>query len=227
MANETTLRVVEVFETLQGEGSLAGTPAVFVRLGGCNLWSGKDETRERDASRSGALCPTWCDTDFVKAEHVPIPVLAKEVAQYKAAQALVVITGGEPMLQLGRNSKAWDLRAELRAAGVYGLLALETNGTHGVIRGTFDHVTLSPKLPVDQLQLQECTDLKVVYPTVFDPESYQYIKANHRFIQPLASMHSVGKSDVDGENTHAAVRYCLEHPHWRLSIQSHKLLGLR
>jgi organic radical activating enzyme len=219
---------VEIFATLQGEGGQAGCPAVFVRFAGCNLWSGLDEHRERDATRHGARCPMFCDTDFRGGESLDREALVRAVQQ--AAQdagmgsiGLVVFTGGEPLLQL-----ELELIDALKSEGAR--CAIETNGTSagkpGVLEA-LDWITVSPKLPDSEIVVRRGSELKVVYPA-HEPLAYEELARGfqHLFVQPEARTSSVGQSQLDPDATEAAVRFCIENPGWRLSLQSHKLLGL-
>ena len=208
-----TYSVKEIFLTLQGEGGQAGRAAVFCRFAGCNLWSG------READRAKAVC-TFCDTDFVGVDgpgggKFPTPeALAQAVAAQwtgPAERRLVVCTGGEPLLQLDP-----PLIAALHAAGFE--IALETNGSLPVPEGV-DWICVSPKAqaPVVQTRGQE---LKLVYPQKdVDPARFEHLAFERFFLQPM-----------DGPDreaaTAAAVAYCLAHPRWRLSVQTHKYLGL-
>ena len=205
--------VKEIFLTLQGEGGQAGRAAVFCRFAGCNLWSG----REQD--RAGAIC-TFCDTDFVGMDgegggrFLTPKCLAEAVADCWRGTSegrLVVCTGGEPLLQLDTQ-----LIAALRAQGFE--IAVETNGTLAAPDG-IDWVCVSPKTnaPVVQTRGQE---LKLVYPqTGVDPARFEALAFERFFLQPM-------DGPAREANTAAAVAYCLEHPRWRLSVQTHKYLGL-
>jgi 7-carboxy-7-deazaguanine synthase len=215
--------VKEIFFTLQGEGANAGRPAVFCRFAGCNLWSG----RERDRHKS--VCQ-FCDTDFVGTDgpgggkFATADVLARAVAEKwprpssmsapsKHERPLVVCTGGEPLLQLDEA-----LVDALHAAGFE--IAVETNGTQVPPRGV-DHVCVSPKAGAT-LVLREGTELKLVYPQrepEAQPEQFQELDFEHFFLQPM-------DGPERAVNTERALRYCLEHPQWRLSLQTHKLLGI-
>jgi 7-carboxy-7-deazaguanine synthase len=208
--------VKEVFYTLQGEGAHTGRPAVFCRFAGCNLWSGREE------DRLAAVCQ-FCDTDFVGTDGVgggrfPSAVeLATVVAAAwpappaASARPLVVCTGGEPLLQLDD-----DLVAAFHQFGFE--VAIETNGTRLPPRGV-DWVCVSPKAGAE-LVLRAGHELKLVFPQAgAEPERFTRLDFRHFFLQPM-----------DGpqreRNTQLAVRYCLEHPQWRLSLQVHKLLGI-
>jgi 7-carboxy-7-deazaguanine synthase (Cx14CxxC type) len=205
--------VKEIFYTLQGEGANAGTPAVFCRFTGCNLWSG------READRTRAIC-TFCDTDFVGTDGEgggrfdTASSLAKACRAVRTSQrgpALVVLTGGEPMLQVDEK-----LIAALHAEGFS--VAIETNGTFPVPRSV-DWICVSPKAGAD-LQQMEGQELKLVYPQAgIDPADYLELAFEHRFLQPL---------DGPGReaNTEAAIAYCKANPAWRLSLQTHKYLGI-
>ncbi|MEO8926309.1 MAG: 7-carboxy-7-deazaguanine synthase [Caulobacteraceae bacterium] len=208
-----TYSVKEIFLTLQGEGGQAGRAAVFCRFSGCNLWSG------REANRAAAVC-NFCDTDFVGTDGPgggkfrTAADLAGAVARCWTGAAegrLVVCTGGEPLLQLDP-----PLIAALHAAGF--AIAIETNGTIVAPAG-LDWICVSPKAdaPVVQTRGQE---LKLVYPQVgVDPERFADLDFERFFLQPMDGPERAAA-------TAAAVAYCLAHPRWRLSVQTHKYLGL-
>jgi len=208
--------VKEIFYTLQGEGAQAGRPAVFCRFAGCNLWSGQE------ADRAEAVC-TFCDTEFVGTDgpgggkFADAAALARAVGQCwpegasPVARPLVVCTGGEPLLQLdGAAIQA------LHEAGFE--VAVETNGTQAAPAG-LDWICVSPKAEAP-LRLTEGDELKLVYPQAdAPPERFTGLAFRHFFLQPM--------DGPDREaNTARAVAYCLAHPEWRLSLQTHKLLGL-
>ena len=205
--------VKEIFLTLQGEGGQAGRPAVFCRFAGCNLWSG------READRANAVC-TFCDTDFVGVDGAGGGRFATAEALAAAVEGawmggadnrLVVLTGGEPLLQLDAA-----LIAALHALGFS--LALETNGTLAAPAGV-DWICVSPKAqaPVVQRSGQE---LKLVYPqTGVDPARFEGWDFERFALQPL-------DGPALADNTAAAIAYCLAHPRWRLSVQTHKYLGI-
>ncbi|MES2341037.1 MAG: 7-carboxy-7-deazaguanine synthase [Pseudomonadota bacterium] len=205
--------VKEIFLTLQGEGGQAGRPAVFCRFAGCNLWSG----REQD--RATAVC-TFCDTDFVGMDgegggrFATADALADAVAaKWRGGpeNRLVVCTGGEPLLQLDPA-----LIDALHARGF--TIALETNGTLAAPAGV-DWICVSPKAdaPVVQRTGQE---LKLVFPQKdVDPAAFEAWDFERFLLQPMD-----GPARV--ENTEAAIAYCLAHPQWRLSVQTHKYLGI-
>lgn len=207
-----TYAVKELFYTLQGEGAQTGRPAVFLRFAGCNLWSGLERDRE------GAVC-TFCDTDFVGVD-------GEGGGKFSAAQALaeavmtrwpgggrpyVVCTGGEPLLQLDA-----PLIAALHEAGFE--IAVETNGTIAAPEG-IDWICVSPKADAPVVQ-RAGNELKLVYPQEkARPEDFAALAFDFFFLQPM-----------DGpslpRNTEAAIEYCKRHPQWRLSVQTHKALGI-
>jgi 7-carboxy-7-deazaguanine synthase len=206
--------VKEIFYTLQGEGANAGTPAVFCRFSGCNLWSG----REQD--RATAVC-NFCDTNFVGTDgdgggsFATADDLARVCRQTCGADnrpMLIVLTGGEPMLQVDL-----PLIDALHARGFN--IAIETNGTLPV-PDTIDWVCVSPKAGAD-LKQTSGDELKLVFPQPgLDPSSLLKLDFEHRFLQPMD-----GPSQA--RNTDAALAYCMAHPPWRLSVQTHKVLGIR
>jgi 7-carboxy-7-deazaguanine synthase (Cx14CxxC type) len=208
--------VKEIFYTLQGEGAQAGRAAVFCRFAGCNLWSG------READRANAICQ-FCDTDFVgvdgtgggkfeSAEALAVGVEQKWPQDASAGKRFVVCTGGEPLLQLDPG-----LIDALHARDFE--IAVETNGTLEAPAGV-DWLCVSPK--AGSKLVQRCgNELKLVYPQAgFDPDQFVSLGFRHFFLSPM-----------DGPdrtvNTELAVAYCMEHPQWRLSLQTHKLLGIR
>lgn len=207
--------VKEIFYTLQGEGARAGRAAVFCRFAGCNLWSG------READRATAVC-RFCDTDFVGADGLgggrfeTAAALADEVSGYWPGRAgdrrYVVCTGGEPLLQLDE-----PLIDALHTHGFE--IAIETNGTLPPPAG-IDWICASPKAGADFV-LQNGNELKLVFPQDgIDPAAFEALDFEHFFLQPMDS------PDRD-RNTAEACAYCLEHPVWRLSLQTHKFLGIR
>ena len=207
--------VKEIFYTLQGEGAQTGRAAVFCRFAGCNLWSG------READRASAICQ-FCDTDFADTngpgggKFEAAGALADAVAQkWPAAAAsgkrFVVLTGGEPLLQLDS-----PLIAALHALNFE--IAVETNGTIPALDG-INWLCVSPKADA-ALKQKSGDELKLVYPqAAIDPASFESLPFRHFFLQPMDG------PDRDA-NTQAALRYCLDHPQWRLSLQTHKFLGI-
>jgi organic radical activating enzyme len=229
-----TYVVKAVWRTLQGEGAWAGRPAVFVRLVGCNMWTGYARDRARDAERTGADCPTWCDTDFTKegATRLTADALTAEMKRVGGDIRFCVLTGGEPLLQ----ADAALIRA-LHAAGFE--VAVETNGTVALgeafedAAGTLvppDWIVCSPKLPEERLKLEWCDELKLVVPD-YRPESYA------RFAERVRP-HTVGEHErrylwlqpEDGPRlqtaTRLAVETALSQPGWCVSVQTHKILGV-
>lgn len=214
-----TYTVKECFYTLQGEGLHAGRPAVFCRFSGCNLWTG------READRTSAVC-TFCDTDFVgvgpdggkfrTAQELAAFVKSRwpRNAQTDAplGRPFVVCTGGEPLLQLDAEAIA--------ALHVEGFeIAVETNGTQSAPAG-LDWICVSPKAQAP-LVLTRGDELKLVFPQpTAMPERFAALKFSHFLLQPMDG------PDVE-RNTRAALEYCLTHPQWRLSVQTHKALGIR
>jgi 7-carboxy-7-deazaguanine synthase len=209
-----TYSVKEIFYTLQGEGFHAGRPAVFCRFSGCNLWTG----REQD--RATAVC-TFCDTDFVGVgpdggKFATPEALAEAVAARWPAGAggtpFVVCTGGEPLLQLDEAAIA-----ALHARGFE--VAVETNGTQPIPAG-LDWVCVSPKAGA-ALAVAGGDELKLVFPQeLARPERFAGLQFRHFFLQPM-------DGPQVAEATSGAVAYCLAHPQWRLSFQTHKALGIR
>ncbi len=211
--------VKEIFYTLQGEGANAGRPAVFLRFSGCNLWSG----REQDRNRGLGSCAAWCDTDFSGVDGVgggrfpSASALAESVARAwrngnEDTSRFVVCTGGEPLLQLDDG-----LINEFHRLGF--TVAVETNGTIGP-PNAIDWLTVSPKAGTS-IVVDGGDELKLIYPQVdVEPLDYERLEFRHFFLQPM-----------DGPqreyNTQLAVRFCLEHPRWRLSLQTHKILGIQ
>jgi 7-carboxy-7-deazaguanine synthase (Cx14CxxC type) len=209
-------RVKEIFYTLQGEGMQTGRPAVFCRFALCNLWTGREEDRHR------AVCQ-FCDTDFVgtdgpdggvfgTAGELAEAVDSRWPADADPARRLVVCTGGEPLLQL--DTDAVDA---LHRKGFE--VAVETNGTREAPAG-LDWICVSPKANAP-LVLRSGDELKLVYPQPeAPPEQFEPLAFKHFLLQPMDGPRLA-------ENTGAAIAYCLAHPRWRLSLQTHKLIGIR
>jgi 7-carboxy-7-deazaguanine synthase len=206
--------VKEIFYTLQGEGALTGRPAVFCRFAGCNLWSGREE------DRADAACP-FCDTDFVGIDgsnggrYAAADALADKIAaQWPGGQParFVVCTGGEPLLQLDA-----PLIDALHGRGFE--IAVETNGTIAVPPG-LDWICVSPKAN-NPLVLTTGDELKVVVPQPgLDPLAFAGFDFRRFSVQP--------KDGPDrAHNTELAIRFCLDHPQWQLSLQTHKVTGIR
>ena len=209
-----TYLVKELFYTLQGEGAQTGRPAVFCRFSGCNLWTGREE------HRSIAVCK-FCDTDFVGTDGIggghfkSADELADVVVAAWPDMSLgipyVVCTGGEPLLQLDER-----LVDAFHDRGIE--VAVETNGTQPTVRG-LDWICMSPKAGA-ALELLEGNELKLVYPQQgAEPERFVDLKFDHFFLQPMDGPDQTA-------NTQAVVDYCLRNPRWRLSLQTHKYLGI-
>ncbi|HEX4860661.1 MAG TPA: 7-carboxy-7-deazaguanine synthase [Rhizomicrobium sp.] len=208
-----TYSVKEIYYTLQGEGARTGRAAVFLRFAGCNLWSGL----ERD--RAEAVCK-FCDTDFVGTDgtgggkFASANDLVRSVAEKwpGRGEPYVVCTGGEPLLQLDDA-----LVAALHAQGFE--IGIETNGTL-LPPDDIDWICVSPKADAE-LKLVRGNELKLIYPQAgAEPERYAGLAFDHFFMQPMDNAER-------GANTQAATEYCLAHPQWRLSLQTHKLIGIR
>jgi 7-carboxy-7-deazaguanine synthase len=206
--------VKEIFLTLQGEGARAGRAAVFCRFAGCNLWSGREE------DRGDAQC-RFCDTDFVGTDgtrggrYGDADTLAGAIAsEWGASHArrFTVLTGGEPLLQVDD--------ALVAALHGYGFeIAVETNGTLPIVNG-IDWICVSPKAGT-AIVVRSGDELKLVYPQPdAPPEHFAALDFKHFALQPMDG------PDV-ADNTARAVAYCLAHPQWRLSLQTHKFLGIR
>ena len=212
----STYSVKELFYTLQGEGANVGRAAVFCRFAGCNLWTG------READRPDAVCQ-FCDTDFVGVgpdggKFAQPAALARAIGSLwpsprnDVLRRLVVCTGGEPLLQLDE-----PLIDALHGEGFE--VAVETNGTQRAPSG-LDRVCVSPKARAS-LVLTSGDELKLVFPQEDgEPERYEHLDFDHFFLQPMDGPNVA-------TNTRLAVEYCLAHPQWRLSLQTHKTLGLR
>ncbi|MEM8781861.1 MAG: 7-carboxy-7-deazaguanine synthase [Planctomycetota bacterium] len=217
-------RVKEIYATLQGEGAQSGRAAVFLRFTGCNLWSGREE------DRATATC-RFCDTDFVGtdgpgggrfsnadslADTVEHAWQSELAAPATDANRLVVCTGGEPLLQLDAA-----LLDALHARGFE--IAVETNGTRPLPapgnRGGLDWITVSPKAGAP-LALTSGDELKLVFPQpTLMPDAVAGLDFTHFFLQPMDGPKQI-------ENIQAAIAFCQAHPRWRLSLQTHKLVGL-
>lgn len=213
-----TYTVKEIYYTLQGEGVHAGRPAVFLRFTGCNLWTG----REEDRTKGPGGCSLWCDTNFVGIDG-PLGgryATAQELADCvrscwpdrSGRPAFVVCTGGEPLLQLDTT-----LLEALHAQGFF--VAIESNGTRPVPQGV-DWVCISPKEGAP-LVVNTGDELKLVFPQAsLPPSEFENLDFSFMLLQPMDGPRQV-------KNTAAAVQYCLDHPQWRLSLQTHKMLDLR
>jgi len=210
-----TYSVKEIFYTLQGEGLRAGRPAVFCRFAGCNLWSG------READRSNAIC-RFCDTDFVLAGDDPdggkfasARALARRISELwpeSKTHRYVVLTGGEPLLQVDDA-----LLVELHAEGFE--IAVETNGTVAAPAG-IDWICVSPKAGAPVIQTRG-HELKLVWPQAgLNPHEFELLDFANFLLQPM-------DGPLRLANTRTAIEYCKTHPKWRLSVQTHKVLEIR
>lgn len=208
--------VKEIYYTLQGEGAQTGRPAVFCRFAGCNLWSGRAE------DRAHAICK-FCDTDFVGTNGPgggKFDTAAKLVAavaskwpdsRSRHTRPLVVCTGGEPLLQLD------EVLVEVFQDEGFEV-AVETNGTKPAPPG-IDWICVSPKAGA-ALRLVSGNELKLIFPqSGAEPQMFEQLNFRHFFLQPM-------DGPLREENTRLTVQYCLEHPQWRLSLQTHKLLSI-
>ena len=219
MSRQRTYKVKEAFYTLQGEGAQAGRAAVFLRFTGCNLWSGREEDRH------AAVCK-FCDTDFIGtnganggrytteecAELVSSLWPGDPASKKVPGVPYVVCTGGEPLLQLDE-----PLISALQSRGFE--VAVETNGTLPV-PAAIDWVCVSPKADAD-LVVTRGDELKLVYPQTeanAQPERFTKLDFQHFFLQP--------KDEAGRDNTAATVAYCMAHPQWRVSLQTHKIMGI-
>lgn len=209
-------KIKEAFLTLQGEGAQTGLPAVFCRFTGCNLWSGREQDRER------SVC-SFCDTDFIGTDGVnggrfeSADALASHLRALWDAkvlgggQPMIVFTGGEPALQLDDA-----LVDSCHDRGFR--LSIETNGTLSLPEN-LDWVCVSPKSNAP-LRVTRGNELKLVYPQPdCQPETVDHLSFDHYFLQPMDGPNAA-------QNLQASIEYCLQHPQWRLSIQTHKLIGI-
>ena len=209
-----TYSVKEMFYTLQGEGANAGRPSVFCRFAGCNLWSGREE------DRSSAICQ-FCDTDFVGTDgdgggkFATAQDLALAIAAFwpqGQAHRFVVLTGGEPLLQV-------DAALVQALHDQHFTIAVETNGTVVPPDG-IDWLCVSPKAG-SALVVRNGQELKLVYPQAGNrPQEFEQLHFEHHYLQPM-------DGPLAAANTAAAIAYCQSHPQWRLSVQTHKLIGIR
>lgn len=206
-------KIKEIYYTLQGEGYYTGHPAVFCRFTGCNLWSGREEDRYK------AVCK-FCDTDFVGMDgelggRYSAEILVRTIKSLWPSEEIpcfVVFTGGEPGLQLDKN-----LVQELHKQNCY--VAIETNGTVNLPED-IDWICVSPKAN-SEIVIKKANELKLVYPQdELSPENFESFDYQHFYLQPMDS------EEVE-DNTQAAVKYCRANPKWKLSIQTHKILGIQ
>lgn len=206
-------RIKEIYFTQQGEGKNTGKDFVFVRFAGCNLWSGKEK------HRASAICK-FCDTDFYGTDGVnggiyetkDLVTKIKSLWISKDSEIRVVLTGGEPLLQVDDS-----LITALKKANIY--IAIETNGTLKAPKG-IDWICMSPKANTD-IQLTEGSEIKVIYPQEnLDPADFINMNFSNYYIQPMDS------KDYEA-NVSKSVEFCMQNSNWRLSLQTHKILGIR
>ena len=206
-------RIKEIYFTQQGEGKNTGMDAVFIRFSGCNLWSGKEKHRAK------AIC-NFCDTDFNGMDGINGGKYSKESLLEKVQslwissqeQINVVLTGGEPLLQLDQT-----LVDYFKNHGVY--IAIETNGTLEAPSG-IDWICVSPKPNTEIVQISG-QELKFIYPqTPFSPNQFESLAFENFFIQPMDSSSNL-------ENLNLSMEFCMANPKWNLSLQTHKILGIR
>ena len=206
-------RIKEIYFTQQGEGKNTGKNFVFVRFAGCNLWSGKEK------HRASAICK-FCDTDFYGTDGVnggiyetkDLVTKIKSLWISKDSEIRVVLTGGEPLLQVDDS-----LITALKRANIY--IAIETNGTLKAPKG-IDWICMSPKANTD-IQLTEGSEIKIIYPQEnLDPADFNNMNFSNYYIQPMDS------KDYEA-NVSKSVEFCMQNSNWRLSLQTHKILGIR
>ena len=207
-----TYKIKEIFYSIQGEGFHSGTPALFIRFTGCNLWSGKEEDKHK------AIC-RFCDTDFLGTDGTNGGIyssdeLIETISQLSSVSQckFIILTGGEPLLQLDE-----ELISAFKTSGYY--LALETNGTIKALAG-LDWITVSPKAGTI-LQQTSGNELKLVYPQKgLTPSEFEDYKFEHFYLQ--------AKDDKNLQNNiKSTLKYCLDHPKWKLSLQLHKILNIQ
>ena len=208
-----TYRIKEIFFTQQGEGKNTGKDFIFVRFSGCNLWSGKEK------NRASAIC-SFCDTDFYGTDGINGgKYLAKDlIEKIKSlwisadSQIRVVLTGGEPLLQVDKG-----LINALKTENIY--IAVETNGTLEAPDG-IDWICMSPKANTE-IKLRKGSEVKVVYPQKnLNPDNFNVLDFKNFYIQPM-------DSENYEDNVSQSVKYCMQNPNWKLSLQTHKILGIR
>ena len=208
-----TYRIKEIFFTQQGEGKNTGKDFIFVRFSGCNLWSGKEK------NRASAIC-SFCDTDFYGTDGINGgKYQAKELIEKIKSlwisadkQIRVVLTGGEPLLQVDKG-----LISALKTENIY--IAVETNGTLEAPDG-IDWICMSPKANTE-IKLRKGSEVKVVYPQKnLNPDNFNVLDFKNFYIQPM-------DSENYEDNVSQSVKYCMQNPNWKLSLQTHKILGIR
>ena len=197
-------------KTVQGEGGMTGTVCHFIRLSGCNMWDGRPETR----AESG--CP-FCDTDFFSHTLMTVDEILKALRDLGRVE-WVTISGGEPSMQVDQY-----LIDNLHVSGY--LVAIETNGTRLLKANNIDHVTVSPKLPINQTVIKKCHSIKLLYPhpnPLITPEQYESIDCHTRYLQPIDSEDPVKNK----KNIQDTLSKLYELKYWKLSLQTHKLIGV-
>ena len=208
-----TYRIKEIFFTQQGEGKNTGKDFIFVRFSGCNLWSGKEK------NRASAIC-SFCDTDFYGTDGInggkyQAKELIKKIKSLwisADSQIRVVLTGGEPLLQVDKG-----LINALKTENIY--IAVETNGTLEAPDG-IDWICMSPKANTE-IKLRKGSEVKVVYPQKnLNPDNFNVLDFKNFYIQPM-------DSENYEDNVSQSVKYCMQNPNWKLSLQTHKILGIR
>ena len=214
MSQSKRYAVKEIFgPTLQGEGSQAGRPVFFLRLAGCNRWSGLEK------DRAASIC-SFCDTNFRGGERLSAEEILTKLSNLESSVKDIVISGGEPALQLDEY-----LLSTLHHQGKYNL-HLETNGSIDLsdLADFFTHITMSPKQSRGETTLKFCHDVKILYPFIspdITADQFSDFPADNFFIQPIAD-----GLDLNQSNIQEAVEFLYDHPKWRLSLQSHKILGI-
>ena len=206
-------RIKEIFFTQQGEGKNTGKDFIFVRFSGCNLWSGQEK------HRASAICK-FCDTDFYGTDGInggkyQAKELIKKIKSLWISadrQIRVVLTGGEPLLQVDEG-----LISALKKENIY--IAVETNGTLDAPDG-IDWICMSPKANTE-IKLRKGSEVKVVYPQKnLNPDNFNVLDFKNFYIQPM-------DSENYEDNVSQSVKYCMQNPNWKLSLQTHKILGIR
>ena len=206
-------RIKEIFFTQQGEGKNTGKDFIFVRFSGCNLWSGKEK------HRASAICK-FCDTDFYGTDGInggkyEVKELIEKIKSLwisADSQIRVVLTGGEPLLQVDKG-----LISALKKENIY--IAVETNGTLEAPDG-IDWICMSPKANTE-IKLRKGSEVKIVYPQKnLNPDNFNVLDFKNFYIQPM-------DSENYEDNVSQSVKYCMQNPNWKLSLQTHKILGIR
>ncbi|WP_020602247.1 7-carboxy-7-deazaguanine synthase QueE [Spirosoma spitsbergense] len=226
-------QIKAIWKTLQGEGLFAGRPAVFIRMVGCNLWSGYEGTRERDSQRNKAECPKWCDTEFTKegSQSYDAVELAQAILEVGKDTRFCVLTGGEPLLQVNA-----DLIEALHSNGFF--VAIETNGTVSLQDSCWsskqqklippDWIVCSPKLQESALKLEYFDELKLIVPNYLPEQFSQFCRRQRSNYVQGSQLPLLWLQPEDGahvrEATQLAVNIVLENPLWRVSVQTHKIL---